>query len=110
MLAFSFAKIAFRDFRTGGTRTCEWAFLGYPTAQEGIVFGIYVPRSGIGPEGPAVAAVKMALCHIKNDLIGSSLTFGSLWRDLQKKKTEDALAAPGSGFATETVSTRFEPE
>lgn len=107
---FGFAKIAFRDFQTGGTCTCEQAFLGYPTTQEGVIFGVYVPRSCIGPEGLVVATVKMAFCHLKNNPIRSSLTFGSLWHDYQKKKTEDAFTAPGCGFVTESLSTNLQSE
>lgn len=110
MRAFSFAKIAFRDFQTGGTCTCEQAFLGYSTTQEGVIFGVYVPRSCIGPEDLVVATVKMAFCHLKNDPIRSSLTFGSLWHGYQKKKTEDAFTAPGCGSVTESLSTKLESE
>lgn len=52
----------------------------------------------------------MAFCHLKNNPIRSSLTFGSLWHGRQKKKTEDAFTAPGCGFVTESLSTKLESE
>lgn len=55
---FGFAKIAFRDFQTGGTCTCEQALLGYPTAQEGVTLGVYVSGSCIGPDGLVAATAK----------------------------------------------------
>lgn len=78
---FGFAKITFKDFRTGGTCTSDQVFVGYPTTQAGVIFGVYVPRSCLGPDGLVAATVKMAFCHLKNNPIRSS----SLWHDCQKK-------------------------